>query len=239
MEKCRHGLDIDQTCSKCVGESLQVMPAVGHQRMVELAKGVMTPANEHEHSDTLAEDVFYPDHPPRTESATFRATKKAGHAGRLPCAISGHVDGTEYHHLAIEWAYSGAVDWNVVRGVALGEITELPVLDLDTDQPTGATFAAKDSLLWALCKLAELRGFDWRAFDPSQPEMFVDSIQNMLVLHSKFHRHKNHGIHALTFPVWIFQAFPRVPGFVFAADELQQVHANKETSHDGPVEKAA
>ncbi|WP_052262816.1 hypothetical protein [Chromobacterium violaceum] len=226
MDKCRHGLDIDQACSRCVGDAMQTMPAVDHHRMVELAKGVMTPANEHEHVDTLSEDVYYPDHPPRTESHTFKATKAAGHKAKLPCAISGHTEGTEYHHLAIEWAFTGGVDWRVVKGVATGEVTELPVLDLETDQPTGKTFAAKDSLLWALCKLAELRGFDWAAFDPAKPELFVDSIQNMLVLHSKFHRHKNHGIHALTFPVWIFQAFPRVPGFVFAADELQAAHSN-------------
>lgn len=227
MEKCRHGLDIEKACSRCVGDTMQTMPAVPpqHQRMIDLANRIASPANEHEHTDTMSEDVFYPDHPPRTESATFRATKKAGHANRMPCAISGHTEGAEYHHLAIEWAFTGGVDWRVVKGVATGEIAQLPVLDLDTDQPTGDTFAAKDSLLWALCKLAEVRGFDWRAFDPAKPETFVDSMQNMLVLHSKFHRHKNHGIHALTFPVFIFQAFPRVPGFVFAADEMLQVHA--------------
>lgn len=227
MEKCKHGLDIEQACSRCVGEAMQTMPAVSpqHQHMIDLANRIAAPANEHEHTDTLSEDVFYPDHPPRTESHTFKATKAAGHKAKLPCAISGHADGTEYHHLFCEWAYSGAVDWVKVRGVALGEVEALPVLDIDTDQPTGETYSAKDSLVWVICKLAELRGFDWVAFDPAKPETFIDSAQNMLVLHSKFHRHKNHGIHALTFPVWVFQAFPRVPGFVFAADEMQQVHA--------------
>jgi hypothetical protein len=186
----------------------------------------MTPLHEHEHHDTLTEDVFYPDHPPRTESATFRHTKATGHAAKLPCSISGHTDGVEYHHIFCEWAYSGAVDWATVKGVGTGEITELPVLDLDTDQPTGATYAAKDSLLWIICKLAELRGFDWHAFDPAKPETFVDSPQNMLVLQAKFHRHKNHGMHTQTFPVWIFQAFPRVAGFVYSADELQAVHTH-------------
>ncbi|MGR2678741.1 hypothetical protein [Chromobacterium haemolyticum] len=199
--------------------------------MVELANRIAAPANEHEHTDTLSEDLFYPDHPPRTESHTFKATKAAGHKAKLPCAISGHTEGTEYHHLAIEWAFTSGVDWSVVKGVATDEITQLPVLDLDTDQPTGDTFAAKDSLLWALCKLAEIRGFDWHAFDPDKPETFVDSMQNMLVLHSKFHRHKNHGIHALSFPVWIFQAFPRMPCFVFSADELQTAHSNQEVTH--------
>jgi hypothetical protein len=209
QEKCSHGLAIEKPCSLCVGEQMKTMPAIAH---------------EHEHRDQLSEDVFYPDHPPRTESATFRHTKASGHAAKLPCAVSGHTEGTEYHHIFCEWAYSGAVDWVTVKGVATGTITQLPVLDLDTDQPTGATYPAKDSLLWIVCKLAELRGFDWHAFDPTKPETFVDSMANMLVLHAKFHRHKNHGMHALTFPVWIFQAMPRVPGFVFAADELQHVH---------------
>lgn len=222
MEKCKHGLDIEKACSRCVGEAMQTMPAVDrHKHMNDLANGIAAPANEHEHAETLSEDVFYPDHPPRTESRTFKATKAAGHKAKLPCAISGHTDGVEYHHVFCEWAFSNAVDWRTVRGVALGEITKLPVLDIQTDQPIpGQFFPAEHSLLWALCKLAEVKGFDWSAFDPGKPETFVDSMANMLVLHSKFHRHCDHGIHEMSLPEWIFQAFPRVPGFVFTADEM-------------------
>jgi hypothetical protein len=144
------------------------------------------PEHEHEKKDTLSEDVFYPDHSaPRTESATFRHTKSEGHKAKIPCAISGHTEGTEYHHVFCEWAFSDAVDWHVVKGVATGEINELPVLDLVTDKPTDQTFPAKDSLIWTICKLAELRGFDWQKFDPAKPETFVDSMQNMLVLHTE------------------------------------------------------
>jgi len=177
------------------------------------------PNNEHEKRDTLTEDVFYPAHPPRTESTTFKHTKAAGHKTRLPCAISGQVVGTEYHHLFCEWAFTGGVDWVKVKSIALGEVTVLPVLDLTTDQPTDETFAAEHSLVWMLCKLAEARGFDWHAFDPAKPETFIDSMENMLVLHAKFHRHRDHGIHEMSFPEWIFQAFPRVAGFVFTPDE--------------------
>ncbi|AJX59573.1 hypothetical protein [Burkholderia pseudomallei] len=180
----------------------------------------MTTMKTHETRRTLAEDVFYPDHPPRTESVVFRKTKHEGHAVQLPCAISGHTEGVEYHHLMCEWAFSGAVDWRTVKGIATGEISRLPVIDLETDQPTGDTFDARQSLLWALCKVAEVRGFDWSSFDPSRPETFVDSMANMLVLHSKFHRGHGHGIHELTLPVWIFQALPRNPGFIFSPDEL-------------------
>jgi hypothetical protein len=182
------------------------------------------PAHEHEHHDVLTEEEFYPDHPPRTESHTFRETKRAGHAKRLPCAISGHTEGTEYHHLFCEWAFSGGVDWQSVKDIATGIKTVLPVLDLETDQPTDETFPAELSLVWMICKLAELRGFDWHAFDPTKPELFVDSMENMLVLHQKFHRGKQHGMHDRTFPTWIFQAFPRVSGFVFTPDELEAQH---------------
>jgi len=174
----------------------------------------------HEMRRRIEEDTFYPDHPPRHESVVFQHTKAEGHKRQLPCAISGQRAGTEYHHLFVEWAYSSAIDWPCVKAIATGEITELPVLDLVTDQPTGETYPAKHSLVWMVCKLAELRGFDWHAFDPAKPEMFVDSMANMLVLQSKFHRGKHHGIHESTFPVWIFQAYPRVDGFVFSPDEV-------------------
>ncbi len=176
--------------------------------------------NEHEKHDTLTEDVFYPDHAnPRTESAEFRHTKAEGHKQNLPCAISGHHDKVEYHHVFLEWAFADAVEWDTVKGVAVGTINSLPVLDPHTDLPTGDTYPANQSLLWALCKLAEIRGFDWHAFDPGRPEQFVDSLANMLPLHEKFHRQKGHGIHTMSFPEWQFQAWPRKNGFVFTPDE--------------------
>lgn len=179
-------------------------------------------AHEHEKADRLTQDVFYPDHPPRTESPTFIHTKKAGHAAKLPCAVSGHTDGTEYHHVFVEWAFADAIDWETVKGVATGAITRLPVLDLHTDQPTGETFPAEQSLIYVITYLAAARGFDWTAFDPAKPELFVDSMANMLVLHAKFHRLKDHGIHAMSFPEWAFQAWPRKAGFVFTPDEIPQ-----------------
>jgi len=174
----------------------------------------------HEVRRLIREDTFYPDHAPRQESAVFRRTKAEGHQRQLPCAISGQRAGTEYHHLFVEWADCDAIDWPCVKAIGTGEITELPVLDLVTDQPTGETYSVEHSLIWMVCKLAELRGFDWHAFDPAKPEMFVDSMANMLVLQAKFHRGKGHGIHESTFPVWIFQAYPRIGGFVYSPDEV-------------------
>lgn len=172
--------------------------------------------NEHEFKEKLAVDTFYPDHPnPRTESTTFAHTKKLGHEQQIPCAISGHKEKAEYHHVFCEWAYMDSVDWSIVKGIATGAITELPVLDMHTDQPTGETFPAKDSLIWIICKLAEIRGFNWSTFDYTKPETFVDSMANMLVLHEKFHRMTGHGIHNTPFPIFLFQAFPRKLGFIF------------------------
>lgn len=180
------------------------------------------PAVPHEHlaKATEVEVEYYPDHAaPRGESSTFRHTKAEGHKDGLRCAISGQPH-PEYHHVFCEWADSDAVDWVTVKGVATGEITELPVLDPHTDQPTGETFPAVQSVLWMICKLAELRGFDWAAFDPAKPETFVDSMQNMLPIDAKFHRSPTHGIHHRTLPTWIYQAYPRKNGFVFTPDEL-------------------
>lgn len=180
------------------------------------------PAIPHEHlvKETIAEVEYYPDHAaPRGESATFRHTKAEGHKAGLRCAISGQPH-PEYHHVWCEWADADAVDWVIVKGVALGEITRLPVLHPITDRPTGETYPAEQSLLWAICKLVELRGFDWRAFDPAKPETFVDSLQNMLPLVAKFHRSPTHGMHHRSFPTFVFQAYPRKAGFVFTADEI-------------------
>ena len=192
---------------------------------------------EHEKRDTLAEDVYYPNHDPRTESATFRHTKQSGHLAKRPCAISGRVEDAEYHHMFIEWAFADAVDWEMVKKIGTGEITHLPILDIDTDRPMEDVYCVEGSLIWIICKLASLRGFDWHAFDPAEPSTFVDSMANMLVLNAKFHRHRDHGIHEMSFPEWVFQAWPRKVGvdgkrFIFTPDE--QPDANQATEETLP-----
>ena len=190
----------------------------------------MTPGKEHEYKASLEEDVFYPDHAPRTESATFRHTKAHGKAAGDVCAISGHTDGLEYHHVFCEAAFTNAVDWQLVKDIALGKVTTVPLLDLETDEPLldaagkPRTYPIERSAIGLIVGLTKMRGFDWEAFDPAHPETFVDSPANMLTLNAKFHRAKSHGIHELSLPLWIFQAFPRVPGFVFSRDELEARH---------------
>lgn len=204
MTRCSHEVPLEHKCDRCMAEGLANLPKI---------------AGEHAVRVTDVEIEYYPDHPPRTESATFRHTKAAGHKAGLRCAVSGQPS-PEYHHLWCEWADADAVDWVAVKAIALGEITEIPVLDAVTDQPTGETFPAEQSAVWMICQIAALRGFDWEAFDPAKPETFIDSPQNMLPLSAKFHRSPTHGIHHRSFPTFVFQGYPRRAGFIFSPDEI-------------------
>ena len=71
---------------------------------------------EHEVKETLTVDIFYPDHPPRVESQTFRKTKH--HLINImdtPCWVCGTKEKREVHHFNAEWADSDAVDWDKMR----------------------------------------------------------------------------------------------------------------------------
>jgi len=197
------------------------------------------PEKEHEFKETLMDDIYYPDHT-RVDTPTFEHTKHQGKKNGDVCAISGQSTGIEYHHVICEDAFTDGVDWVTVKGIALGEIKTLPVLDLTTDLPTGETFPAEKSLIGMLLKIVSARGFDWSSFDPAKPETFVDSAANMLVIHEKFHRSGGYGIHRHTLPIWLFQAFPRVPGFIYSPDELAARHSAIPLSTvggDGPIIK--
>jgi hypothetical protein len=180
-----------------------------------------TPANEHELKATYSVDLFYINEPaPRKPSVVFERMKRAADKAGAVCAISGQPH-PQYHHLFCEYAARDEVDWDLVKGVATGSIKQMPVLDLETDQPMpGQFFPAQQSMLWKLCKWLEVCfDMDWQAFDPANPIAFVDSIHNMLPLHAKFHIHKNHGIHLAPFPEWNLQALPKKAGFVLMPDE--------------------
>lgn len=192
------------------------------------------PENEHEFTASIVEHVFYPAHEPRVESPTFRHTKEQGKRAGDVCAITGATQGIEYHHVFCEAALTNAVDWETVKRIGTGEIKSLPEVDpitliprLNTDH-SPRTVPVERLLIWSLVMFAKLRGFDWSAFDPEHPETFVDSPQNMLVLHERFHRAVGHGIHHSSMPVFIFQAFPRKPGFVYMPDEMANRHQAQE-----------
>ena len=174
------------------------------------------PKGEHEVKSTIIDDAFVDDHPPRTDSPTFSATKRKLHGQR--CCISGHTEEVEQHHATLEWVCGSGVDWVKVKGIATGQVTELPILDPATDQPTGEMAPVEDFLIFHILEWTKFRGFDWSAFDPAKPETFVDSVQNMLPISKLFHTGKR-GIHRHSLPFFIFFAWPRLPGFVYTPDE--------------------
>lgn len=174
------------------------------------------PTGTHEVKSTLVDDGFTPDHAQRKDSPIFNATKRLLHGAR--CWISGHKDTVEQHHCFIEWSLANGVDWQKVKDIATGKITELQVLDPHTDQPTGEVAPVKGFMIYWILEWTKFRGFDWEAFDPTKPETFVDSPQNMAPIAKIFHTGKR-GVHRHSFPFWLFWAWPRLPGFVYTADE--------------------
>jgi hypothetical protein len=138
-------------------------------------------AHEHEEKMQIQIDIFYPDHPPRTESALFRQTKH--HLVKVldtSCWVCGSKDSREVHHFHAEWADSDGIDWYKMKVL----------------HPN----------------------FDWSTF--TEASDFIDSEYNMVVLCAKHHRHKDHGIHLLPYPIWIMQRNQQV-GFVFSPDEVK------------------
>lgn len=68
-----------------------------------------TPA--HEQTDTLHEDILYPEHLQRTESAEFRENKHhLVHDLGLGCWICGSREHLEIHHALVEWSLYASVD---------------------------------------------------------------------------------------------------------------------------------
>jgi hypothetical protein len=124
----------------------------------------------------------------------------------------------ESHHVMVEWAFSDAVDWEWIKGVALGTTKTMWSRTLKKEIPIPPRHMIWIFLLWT-------KGFDWANFDTSHPETFVDSVYNQLPLCEMHHRGRYHGIHMVTFPVWMVQGFIQ-KDFVFSPDELDQ--ANKQ-----------
>ncbi|MBV8656637.1 MAG: hypothetical protein JO142_02320 [Burkholderiales bacterium] len=71
--------------------------------------------NEHAMHIRTDFSVNYPDHPPRTESHVFKATKAHWHKLGARCWVCGTAEKIEIHHKFIEWADSDGVDWDKVR----------------------------------------------------------------------------------------------------------------------------
>lgn len=158
--------------------------ASGHQHILESV------AKIHELRRTLTEDVFYPPHPPRTETSEYKAIhKKLVHELDLPCLVCGVRQSTledssqnrwgaralETHHHHIEWALAGAID--------LGKFNARIVLAY---RKRPGHHEQYDSLFTQEQLLA------WVDHDPD----------NLWVLCDVHHRHKGVGIHAISGPIW-------------------------------------
>lgn len=178
-----------------------------------------TPSHEHEFKETLSEDVFYPDHEARKESPTFRKTKRLMKAsGMSICAVCGNPDTVEWHHRFVEWAFSDAINFEWIKGVALGQITTMWSETLQKEIPIPHMHVIYDML-----RLTS--DFNWSKFDPAVPETFVDSPANMWPLCKYHHTHKGHGIHMMSFPIWVVQSCLK-KDFTFSPDEMRAKHGS-------------
>ena len=149
------------------------------QKLKAAVKKIGWKKKEHEFKQTLTVDIYYPDHPPRTESSTYRASHRyLIKTLDLPCEVCGSKENRETHHMFCEWADAEAVDWNKMKR-------------LHPD-------------------------FNWEQF--KDPEDFVDSTYNLVVLCMDHHRGKDKGIHMLPYPIWQAQKFLR-DDFVFEPGE--------------------
>ncbi len=79
-------------------------------------------------------------------------------------------------------------------------------------------WAAADSIDWNGKIREDHPNFDWTTF--KEPTDFVDSEYNMMVLCQVHHRHKDHGIHMLPYPLWILQKYVK-SDFVYTPDETK------------------
>ena len=186
------------------------------------------PTGEREIKSTITDDTFDDIHV-RTDSPTFDRTKAFYDENGVRCCITGltREDAKEFgetiqeHHAGLEFSLQYGVNWQTVKDVALGKVTELPCLNPKTHQPiSGKTAPVEIFMFYWFLQWTKSRGFDWTAFDPASPETFVDSVQQMVPLITNLHIGA-HGAHRHSGPVWLFFMWPRVDGFIYMSDEEQ------------------
>jgi DNA gyrase/topoisomerase IV subunit A len=111
----------------------------------------------------------------------------------MPCFICGKTNKTdniqtETHHFYVEKAGENAVDWR-----KFGEFAKT-CYNIQTGENIG-------------------HAFDWNEV-AKNPDLFVDSKHNMIVLCKEHHISGSFGIHHVPFPDWILQKFAQ-DGFDF------------------------
>jgi hypothetical protein len=130
--------------------------------------------------------VTYPDHPPRTDTPLYRKTHKELCLKRdLPCFTCGKTRAenpgleTETHHFYCEKAMENAIDWK-----KFGKLAQT-LYNPQTGLHLGSAY-------------------NWEEV-AKNPDLFVDSEGNMIVLCPEHHRSSNKGIHHTPFPEWFVQ----------------------------------
>lgn len=103
MTRCSHEVPLEHKCDRCTAEGLANLPKI---------------AGEHFQHESIEIAIFYPDHPPRTESALFRKTKHHLIAVLdTPCWVCGTKKDREVHHFHAEWADSVGISWDKMRAL--------------------------------------------------------------------------------------------------------------------------
>ena len=136
----------------------------------------------------------YPEHEPRKDSSIYHKTHhELCHVRDMPCFICGKSnkkDGivTETHHFYVEKVAENAIDWR-----KFGEFAHI-CYNIQTGENIGDSF-------------------NWEEVEKN-PDIFVDSRFNMIVLCKEHHISGSKGIHHVPFPDWIVQKFAN-SGFEF------------------------
>jgi hypothetical protein len=127
--------------------------------------------------------VVYPNHKKRTNSYLYNKTHdELINKLNMPCFICNKSKDQiqlETHHFYCEKAGESAIDW-----IKFGEFAK-NCYNIQTGENIG-------------------NNFDWE-YISTNPELFVDSKYNMIVLCIDHHRSGNKGIHHVPFPEWILQ----------------------------------
>jgi hypothetical protein len=137
--------------------------------------------------------VRYPIHEKRKNSAIYNSTHhELIHVRNLPCFICGKHNSSssplETHHFYCEKSAQNAIDWRV-----FGEFAN-HCYNIQTGDCIGTRFV-------------------WTEVEKT-PDIFVDSVYNMIVLCKEHHISGGRGIHHVPFPDWILQKYPK-DGFEF------------------------
>lgn len=129
----------------------------------------------------------YPVHEERKTTSIFRKTRNTLiNEKKLTCFICGVASlkdkPLEVHHFYCEKYAQTMIDWE-----KFGEFAK-NCYNIQTGEKLAANF-------------------DWQAVKQN-PDIFVDSVYNMVVLCKQHHTSGNQGIHHVPFPDWILQKYP-------------------------------